>query len=165
MNVQITVEDSIKDIRLYVETHADDLPAEDEVTREALVETMVRKSGGCFLWTVLVMRQLQEVYTSDEIDEVLEEVPEEMDELYRRNLQIMESRPRTKKLAQTVLIWALCATRALTVDELKDAIRLDVGMVVARDLERSVSTLCCQFLFVDKRTESRSSTRRPGPFY
>jgi WD40 repeat protein len=153
VNVQITAEDSIRDIRLYLETHADDLPAEDEVTRKGLVEKMVRKSAGCFLWTVLVMRQLQEIYTSDEIDEVLQEVPEEMDELYRRNLQIMESRPRTKKLAQTVLIWTLCATRALTLDELKDAIRLDVGIVVVRDLERSISTLCSQFLFVDKQNK------------
>jgi WD40 repeat protein len=141
----------MQDIQMYVETHADDLPAEDE-TRADLVETIVRKSAGCFLWTVLVMRQLQDTYTSDEIDEILREVPEEMDALYTRNLKIIEGRPRTKKLARTVLTWTLCATRTLTLDELKDAIWLDIGTVVARDLERSISTLCSQFVFVDKQS-------------
>ena len=150
VNVQISVEDSTQDIRTFVETYAEDLPAENETSREELVETIVRKSAGCFLWTVLVMRQLQDIYTSEEIEEILREVPEEMDALYNRNLQILESRPRTKRLARAVLTWTLCATRPLTVEELKNAIRLDLKTMVARDLEKSVSTLCCQFVFVDK---------------
>ena len=150
LNVHISPDDSTEDIRMFVETYAEDLPAEDGQARQTLVETIVRKSAGCFLWTVLVMRQLQDIYTSQEIEEVLSEVPEEMEELYRRNLQIMATRARTKKLAQTVLTWTLCATRPLTVEELKDAIRLDLKTVVARDLERSISSLCGQFVFVDK---------------
>jgi WD40 repeat protein len=150
VNVQISVEDSIQDIQMFVETYAEDLPAEDDKTREGLVETIVQKSAGCFLWTVLVMQQLRDTYFSEGIEETLHEVPEEMDALYTRNLQIMASRTRTKKLAQTVLTWTLCATRSLTVEELKDAIQLDLKTVVARDLERSISTLCGQFVFVDK---------------
>jgi WD40 repeat protein len=153
LNVHISPEDSTGDIRMFVETYAKDLPAEDEQARHALTETIVGKSAGCFLWTVLVMRQLQDIYTSQEIEEALSEVPEEMEALYRRNLQIMATRARTKKLAQTVLTWALCATRSLTVEELKDAIRLDLKTAVVRDLGRSISSLCGQFVFVDKNNK------------
>ncbi|KAL2069213.1 hypothetical protein VTL71DRAFT_15551 [Oculimacula yallundae] len=148
---RVSVEDSQHDIRIFVEAHADDLPVNDERMRAALIETMVKKSVGCFLWTVLVMRQLQDIYTADEIEDVLNEVPQEMDALYSRNLDIMASRPRTKKLALTVLAWTVCATRSLTVDELKSAILLDTGTAITRDLERSISTLCGQFVFVDRQ--------------
>ena len=150
LNIQISSDDTTQDIKMFVETYAEDLPAEDDEARQALVETIVRKSSGCFLWTVLVMRQLQDIYTSEEIEEVLSEVPEEMHALYTRNLQIMATRTRTKKLALTVLTWTLCATRSLTVEELKEAIKLDLKTVVTRDLERSISSLCGQFVFVDK---------------
>ena len=134
---------------MFVETYSEDLLAADEQARQTLVETIVRKSAGCFLWAVLVMRQLQDVYTSREIEEVLREVPEEMEALYLRNLQIMATATRSKELVQTVLTWTLCATRSLTVEELKDAIRLDLKTEVARDLKRSISSLCGQFVFVD----------------
>ncbi|KAH7370025.1 hypothetical protein BKA65DRAFT_487549 [Rhexocercosporidium sp. MPI-PUGE-AT-0058] len=148
---RVSVEDSQHDIRMFVEAHADDLPVDDERMRAALIETMVEKSAGCFLWTVLVMRQLQDIYTVDEIEDILDEVPQEMDALYSRNLEIMASRPRTKRLAKTVLTWTVCATRSLTVDELKGAILLDIGTAITRDLERSISTLCGQFVFVDRQ--------------
>ncbi|KAK0101598.1 hypothetical protein ONS95_006761 [Cadophora gregata] len=148
---RISVEDSQHDIRMFMEAHADDLPVDDDRMKISLIETMVRKSAGCFLWTVLVMRQLQDIFTADEVEEILDEVPQEMDALYTRNLNIMASRPRSKRLAQTVLTWTVCATRALTLHELKAAILLDIGTAVTRNLETSISTLCGQFVFVDRQ--------------
>lgn len=148
---RVSVEDSQQDIRMFVEAHADDLPVDDDDLKADLIETMVEKSAGCFLWTVLVMRQLQDIYTADEVEEILDEVPQEMDALYSRNLDVMASKPRTRKLAQTVLTWTVCTTRALTLDELKAAILLDTGVAITRDLERSISTLCGQFVFVDRQ--------------
>src|SRR6202034_554718 len=150
LKVHISPDETTQDIRMFVETYSEDLPVADEQARQILVETIVRKSAGCFLWAVLVMRQLQDIYTSREIEEVLREVPEEMEALYLRNLQIMATATRSKKLVQTVLTWALCATRSLTVEELKGAIRLDLATEVTRDLKGSISSLCGQFVFVDK---------------
>jgi WD40 repeat protein len=150
LKVHISPEETTQDIRMFVETYAEDLPAADEQARQTLVETIVRKSAGCFLWTALVMRQLQDIYTSREIEEVLREVPGEMEALYLRNLQVMATTTRPKNLVQAILTWTLCATRSLTVEELKDAIRLNLETEVVRDLERSISSLCGQFVFVDK---------------
>ena len=144
---QITTENTQVDIRLYVENHSEDLPEE---TRESLIQRIVEKSSGCFLWTVLVMQQLQDVYSLEETEKVLEEIPEEMEPLYHRNVQIMSNNQRTKRLAMTILRWTVCAIRPLTVDELKEAIKLDINDTVTRDLERSVSSLCGQMVYVDR---------------
>ncbi len=65
---QVTVEDTQHDIRLCVETNAKSLPVDDEDTRQDLVQRIVNKSSGCFLWTVLFMQQLQDVYSLEEIE-------------------------------------------------------------------------------------------------
>ena len=64
---QITSENTQVDIRMYVENHSEDLPEE---TRESLIHRIVEKSSGCFLWTVLVMQQLQDVYSLEETEGV-----------------------------------------------------------------------------------------------
>lgn len=146
---QITMEDTQHDIRMYVETHSEDLPEE---TRETLVQRIVEKSSGCFLWTVLVMQQLQDVYSLEETERVLDEIPEEMEPLYERNIGIMSNNNRTKRLAMTILRWVVCAMRPLTVDELKEAIKLDINDTVTRDLEKSISSLCGQLVYVDRHS-------------
>ncbi|KAE8443095.1 hypothetical protein EG329_002339 [Mollisiaceae sp. DMI_Dod_QoI] len=152
VTIQISAEDSLHDIRMYVEARVKELTVENEEMKINLVETMVRKSAGCFLWTVLVMEELLlDGFTSQDIEEILDEVPEKMDLLYRRNLEIMTNKTRSRKLARSILVWTLCATRALTIDELKDAIRLDTGAIVTRDLERNLPTICCHFVVVDKQ--------------
>lgn len=90
-------------------------------------------------------------FTSQDIEEILDEVPQQMDLLYRRNLEIMTNKTRSRKLARSILVWTLCATRALTIDEIKVAIRLDTRAIVTRDLERSLPTICCHFVIVDKQ--------------
>ena len=144
---QITTENTQGDIRKYVEHHSEDLPEE---TRESLVQRIVEKSSGCFLWTVLVMQQLQDVYSLEETEKVLEEIPQEMEPLYQRNLQIMSNNQRTKRLAMTILRWTVCAIRPLTIEELKEAIKLDINDTITRDLERSISSLCGQLIYVDR---------------
>lgn len=144
---QVTTENTQRDIRLYVETHSEDLPEE---TRESLIQRIVQKSSGCFLWTVLVMQQLQDVYSLEETEKVLGDMPQEMEPLYQRNVQIMLNNNRTKRLAMTILRWTVCAIRPLTVDELKEAIKLDINDTVTRDLEKSISSLCGQLVYVDR---------------
>jgi WD40 repeat protein len=149
---QVTVEDTLEDIRLYIETYSENLPVTDDPTRRTLIEKIVEKSSGSFLWTVLVMRQLDDIYSLQETEAVLEEVPEEMEPLYMRNLELMSTKSKTTRLAKTVLTWAVCAQRAINIAELKHAIKLDINDVVARDLERSISSLCGQLVVVDKRS-------------
>lgn len=150
---QMSVDDSLQDIRAYCQANSSDLPVEDESALQELIDRIVEKSAGCFLWAVLVIRQLQDVYSVEETQQVLEEVPEEMEDFYMRNLEILSQAGRNKRLARTVIKWVVTASRSLSTDELKDAIKLDINDTVSRDLAQSLPYLCGQFVYVDKHSK------------
>ncbi|KAL5413298.1 hypothetical protein PMIN04_009503 [Paraphaeosphaeria minitans] len=147
----ITADDSLPDIRLYVKTWSANLPVNDDQERKQLVERIVDMSGGSFLWTVLVIKQLREVVTVEEVHEVLSEIPQKMTELYQHNIKKMEL-SRSKSAAKHMIMWAICSVNPLTVEEMKDAIKLTLGTTLARDLRTSLQYLCGQFLDIDKQS-------------
>lgn len=147
---QLTIDDTSRDIRMYVENNSQNLPVETEAQRQDMVETIIEKSSGCFLWAVLVIRQLQDVLSLEEVEEVLKEVPIEMENLYLRNLEILSKKERQKRLAITIITWTLFSMRAITTVELKEAIKLETNQTVSRDLEKSIPSLCGQMVQVDR---------------
>lgn len=146
---QITTQDTLDDIRSYVETKIEGLPLEEEAFRCRVVDTIVKKSSGCFLWVALVLEELGKVYTESDIQQVLEEVPPDMDALYGRTLDTMSSTVRNKRLVHAILIWVVCAVRPLTTSELNFALKLDLGITV-NALEGSITSDCGQLLYIDK---------------
>jgi hypothetical protein len=145
----IPVEDTTHDIRLFFEENVDTLPVENEVDRLHLVEKLVKKSTGCFLWARLVLQELQAVYSEEYITDVIDELPMEMGPLYERILHEMSKNVREKRLAKALLIWAICAVRPLQSSELVNSIKIDEEINVP-SLERSIQGLCGQLLHVDK---------------
>ncbi|KAI0521675.1 WD40-repeat-containing domain protein [Xylaria bambusicola] len=147
----VTLDDLVGDIRLYVEAYSANLPVADASEKRNLIENIVSMSGGSFLWTVLVMRQLRDVIAVEEVHEVLREVPQEMNELYLHNIRRMES-SRSKDAVKHMITWAICSVHPLTLDQMKDAIKLSLDITLARDLRTSLQYLCGQFLDVDKHS-------------
>ncbi|KAK8102609.1 hypothetical protein PG984_015755 [Apiospora sp. TS-2023a] len=146
----VTPDDSTADIELYVRSRSANLPVTDARERNDLVKSIVSMSGGSFLWVVLVIEQLGDAHTVKDVQDVLHEVPQEMSELYRRNLLKVES-SRSKTLAKHIIIWAICSVLRLTVDQMKDAVKLSLDTTLARDLRTNLQYLCGQFLNVDKQ--------------
>lgn len=116
--------------------------------REALVEKVVEKSQGSFLWTVLVLEGLSTTYGEEEMKQVLEEVPLGMDALYSRTITTMSSMARGKKLATVILRWAVCCTRPLTINELETALSLELKDNFSR-IKQSITSLCGQLVTVN----------------
>jgi len=146
---QISTDDTLHDIEHYVEHKVEDLPLEEEAFRSRVVATVVKKSSGCFLWVALVLEELSKVYTEADIEQVLEEVPPDMDALYKRALDAMSSTIRNKQLVQAILTWVMCAVRPLTIAELASALKLDLGVTV-NALEGSITSDCGQLLYIDR---------------
>ncbi|KAK6826038.1 NACHT and WD domain protein [Apiospora arundinis] len=146
----VTPDDSIADIELYVSSRSANLPVTDSLERNELARNIVSMSGGSFLWVVLVMEQLGDAHTVEDVQDVLHEVPKEMSELYHRNLLKVES-SRSKNLAKHIITWAVCSVLRLTVDQMKDAVKLSLGTTLARDLHTNLQYLCGQFLNIDKQ--------------
>jgi hypothetical protein len=92
---------------------------------------------------------LSNVYGEEEINQVLDDVPREMEPLYLWTLELMSQATRGKKVAKAILAWSTCAVRSLTTKELKGALKLDIKGNFP-SLEESILALCGQLVYVDK---------------
>jgi WD40 repeat protein len=147
----ISAEDSSRDISKYLKSHVSLLPCPTTSKwsdRGDMAAQITQQSGGCFLWASLICSELREAYTEKEIDKVLESVPSNMDSLYSKALDTMSTARFGKNLAKSVLTWTTYTFRALSVDEIKEPIEIDIEDKID-DVERSISKCCGHFVFVD----------------
>ena len=145
----ITLEDSLEDIRLFLEANSSFLPVDNDVACNELIKMILDKSNGCFLWAALVLKELESTHSEQQILEVLRDVPTEMNDVYTRILDSMGSNSRDKELAKAIFRWTVCAARPLMVEELKEALKLDVNETLPR-LENSIASVCGNLVQVDK---------------
>lgn len=145
---EISADDTNTDIGKYLEANLEHLPLVDENARQDIVEQILKKSAGCFLWVSLVLQELKQVHTLAEVRQVLEDVPSDMDELYPQILNSMAQAPRGKKLAQAILTWTACAARLLTAQELFHALQIDMQDSID-SVEKSIPSVCGQLVYVD----------------
>lgn len=148
---QMKVEDSLHDIRIFLEANSNYLPVEDDSACKDLINTILEKSSGCFLWAALVLKELESTYSEQQIWEVLRDVPTEMDELYTRILDGMMTLSRNRELAKAILRWTVFAARPLTTDELKEALKLDINQDLPR-LENAIESICGNLVQVSKQS-------------
>ena len=138
-----------KDILIFLNSASVHFPVDDADERERLIEKLLNKANGCFLWVKLVLQELERVYSDDQINEVIDEMPEGMSALYDRALKTMSGNVREKKLIHALLTWAVIATRPLKIAELQTALKLDLGVNI-RNVQHSVEALCGQLLYVNQ---------------
>lgn len=145
----ISIADTLPDIKLLVGAKANSVLLKDDEGRAALVETVLGKSEGSFLWTVLVLDELSNSYGEEEINQALEEMPRDMEPLYQRTLESMTHATGGRKLAKAILTWTTCAIRPLTTKELEGALKIDLKDNFPK-LEESILALCGHLVTVDK---------------
>ena len=148
----ITLDVSLGDIKLFLEEHAGYLLAESEEERQHLVQLVLDKSNGNFLWTALVVKELEDALSQEQVREILNSVPKEIGNLYSQILRNVMATPRNGTIAKAILRWTLCASRPLLVEELKEALKLDIGETLSQ-LDKTIGSICGNLVSVD--TESR----------
>ncbi|KAH8806031.1 hypothetical protein F5884DRAFT_801489 [Xylogone sp. PMI_703] len=144
--------DSKSDIALYLDANMDDLPSVDEHSRQDIVDQIIKKSRGCFLWVRLVLQVLTKVRMSTEVYKILDEIPADMNELYARILDSMSAVPYGKTLAKAILIWTVCSARPLKTFELHEALQLDLKDSID-SVEASIRSCCGQLVYVDAQDQ------------
>ena len=149
---EILEHDTKSDIALYLEANMDQLPSIEEEDQNDMVNMILAKSAGCFLWVSLILQELRQAHTSTEIRQVLEDVPSDMNALYSRILDAMsKAPPYGKVLAKAILTWAVCSTRPLTTYELYQALQIDIKDRVD-DIKTSIESRCGQLVYVDAQS-------------
>ena len=144
----ISTRESSEDIRLYLQANTDFLPAEDEIERDRLLNQILNRSDGNFLWTYLVSQELADTISVQQAYEVLDSVPNGMDGLYSRILETLMNHPRNRDIAKAILKWTVCSSRPLTIDELKEALRLDINVILPR-LELTLGSITGNLIYID----------------
>lgn len=109
----ILPKDTLQDIRWYVRNHTDFPSMQNHQSREQLVNTLVDKSEGVFLWVKHVLKELRQVYSEATLKKILEDIPQGMDKLYSRSLEPLSRAAYSKPLAKAILMWTACAVRPL----------------------------------------------------
>lgn len=137
-----------QDIASYIRNNATMLPV-DRDDSGPLIDKIVKKSQGNFLWAKLALEELEKVYSDESVDDVLDEIPQGMASIYGRVLDMMATSTREIKLTKAILTWVICGARSLSIVELQAALKLDLTMTI-RNMERSVEGLCGQLLRIDK---------------
>ncbi|KAK3934344.1 hypothetical protein QBC46DRAFT_427728 [Diplogelasinospora grovesii] len=117
--------------------------------KQQLMQNIMSRSEGNFLWTKLVLEEILGRHTEESIQEVLEEVPDDMTDLYRRMEQslVSSTRKSNKPLIRTLLEWTICAQRLLSLQELSQALQPDFPGLF--DLRRTIQDACGQFVYVN----------------
>lgn len=143
-----SLETSQKDISMYLDAHAQHLPVESEDERTELLSSILQKSNGNFLWTSLVVQEIEDTVSQERIVEILRSVSKGVDDLYSRIIRTITARNNNGDVAKSILRWVTCAGRPLTVDELREALYLDIQQTVPQ-LEKNASAICGNLVYVD----------------
>ncbi|KAJ2902781.1 NACHT and WD domain-containing protein [Zalerion maritima] len=141
----ISSSDTMDDIRAYVSLRLDELGLEHSY--ESLADKIIAKSSGSFLWVRLVLQELESAYTDEDIEAVLNDIPDDLLDLYSRMLSTVESDRRRVKLAKSVLTWVTLASRPLTTQELQCAVKLDIHET-PHNMDKLLPTVCGQLVSV-----------------
>lgn len=141
-----------RDIQLLVEEEISHLGGSD-LFRQQLVQNIMSRAEGNFLWTKLVLEEILGCHTEESIQEVLQEIPDDMISLYQRmeRLLVDSTRKSNKPLIRNLLEWTICSQRSLSIQELSQALQPDFSGIF--DLKRTIQESCGQFLHVDNKNK------------
>ncbi|KAF1959925.1 HET-R [Byssothecium circinans] len=122
----------------------------DESIQSSVRETMQRKANGTFLWVSLVMKELKDVQAW-EVLQVLEEVPTELTEVYRRMVQhIKQLKRQTPELCGQVLSTVVATYRPLHMQELCFLADLPNQGLDTEETTATIVKMCGSFLTVQE---------------
>lgn len=146
----LSEKDTLRDMHLFLSARLEELDRFEQVEDlQEMCDRILNKSRGSFLWLRLVLKEFESVWTDEDMEAALEGVPSDLHEVYFRILQSIESDPRKIKLAKPILTWVVLANRPLSIEELRCAIKLDVGQTL-QNLTKSIPSICGQLVSVDQ---------------
>lgn len=144
----LSIEGNENDIRLYAEQEIDFMRAPQKIKTQ-VVEELLQRANGNFLWVNLALSELLMCLTPAEIEETLEGLSNGMGELYHRmERSILKStRPKDRELTKVILTWAACSRRPIVVSELEAALKPEYPVLL--DLNHTINQVCGQFVIID----------------
>ncbi|KAL8827684.1 MAG: hypothetical protein Q9170_006915, partial [Blastenia crenularia] len=137
-----------QDIQRLVEQEVGHMRGSEQI-KSLVVQKILTRAEGNFLWTRLVLDEIVYCHTASGIQETLDEFPSDMQELYDRMEHAILKLPHksSRLLAQALLRWTMGARTPMSLRELSQALEPDFPEIL--DLKRTISDVCGQFIRVD----------------
>ncbi|OIW32627.1 hypothetical protein CONLIGDRAFT_699459 [Coniochaeta ligniaria NRRL 30616] len=141
---------SMNDIAAYIRSRPRLSKLLSDEGSGTIISDILEKTKGIFLWASLIIARLDELYSIEDIRTALGEVPSEMNGFYGRILESITNSPNAEK-ARCILKWVVCAPEPLTTEEVKEAVRLDIGHTLIAPASSDIfSEICGSLVTVDK---------------
>ncbi|KAI0183667.1 hypothetical protein EV127DRAFT_17783 [Xylaria flabelliformis] len=136
------------DIERFVQSELDHMRGGSQF-RQQLLQDIMKRSEGNFLWVKLVLEEVMGCHTEENIREVLEEIPNDMTLMFQRmEKSLLKSvRQSDIPLIKVFLEWTTCSQRPLSLKELSQAIQPEFSGFL--DFKRTIQETCGQFVQVD----------------
>lgn len=136
------------DISMFVKEEMKHMRGSDNLKHQ-LSQAILQRAQGNFLWVRLVLEEISNCHTEQDIRDTLEDIPDGMSQLYQRMEEAIANSPKRtdRMLAKTILQWTICAHRPLALTELAHALTPEYSEFP--DLRRTIQDVCRQFVIVD----------------
>ncbi|KAH6907848.1 ankyrin repeat-containing domain protein [Coprinopsis sp. MPI-PUGE-AT-0042] len=134
------------------------LNKEGPALREKITSVIKEKCGGMFLHASLQLDALRDCTCIYDVEKTLRDFPPRIEDVYQRTWErILDQTPNKTLLAKNVLVWVLCATRSLTIGEMRHVVaacpetsRFDRSRLVD---EATLMSLCRGLVNVEEETK------------
>ncbi|KAK7753405.1 hypothetical protein SLS62_004696 [Diatrype stigma] len=145
----LSIDHSSNDIRAYVEEGLRYVEWDPSVKSEVRTRILDQANGN-FLWVHLILEEIKECHSDDDIRATLSELPPGMEALYRRmetSISQRIRRPFDRRLSRQLFLWATYARESLTVEELASILEADFGRIL--DMTSTLARLCGHFVVIE----------------
>lgn len=146
---QIEAETPQPSLRLLISDELELAPWPEDL-KQSVTENLLNKSQGNFLWISLVLRELVNCDTAEELQQILDETPTELVDVYERIESAVASglKASDSQLLKAILSWIICSQRVLTEEVLKDALKPKFSLLNVR---HTIGRLCGDLVVMDTR--------------
>lgn len=147
---QITLGNTGRDLEIYVKEEMEHMHGSQKF-KDRTIKRILTKADGNFLWVQLVVSQILQCHTEDQVNDALNNVPPNLEPLYARMDKALANRSSTKDkaLGLAILTWATCSRFPLTLAELAKALQPEHDRVL--DLNYTIQQVCGEFVVVDRK--------------
>ncbi|KAI3393016.1 hypothetical protein diail_4895 [Diaporthe ilicicola] len=145
---EMALTDNLNDIRLAVTDEMDEFPGDEEFKQD-IIDEVVSRSEGNFLWASLVLKRILQCHRQEDVKRVLHSTPDGMDQLYERMVEAIAGLDleEDRKLSKIFLSWAMYSVRPVSTYELKGVYSAELSSLI--DLRHTVGQLCGEFATLD----------------
>ena len=157
LNIAMVQEDIAAFVRAEVDSLCESgkLRLGDSALKQEIIETLILKAEGMFLWVRFQIETLCSQTTDGEVRQALGTLPYGLEEVYERALRSVECQPLpVKALARKVIMIVLFSKRTLWIGELLEALAVNPGSKAIDPLHRlnnpsMIVPICAELITID----------------